>query len=365
LIAIATQCFAPDVGGVETTMTGLADNLALSGCDVRVFADRIHNLSAPPFMRDYPVLRYGFVRPWRRWRKRMAIGALDPRALEGVFADSWKSVEAIPPTRAPIAVFAHGAELPLDATTRKARRVIRALRRGNAIIANSAYTADLVRALLGSGAPRIVVVRSPIPPQPEPTPEALARIDAIIAGRGPVVSTLARLEPRKGVDAVLRALPALRERHPGVVYIVAGGGEDRARLETLTAELGLTESVHFLGRVDDSLKAAMLTRTDVFAMPARREGTSVEGYGLVYIEAAWRGAPSLAGREGGAADAVIDGETGLLCDGADPTDVAATLSRMLGDEAFRKTLGANAARRAREELTWAVALPLYRAALDR
>ena len=78
-------------------------------------------------------------------------------------------------------------------------------------------------------------------------------------------------------------------------------GADRGRLEALAASLGVSQAAVFLGRVSDAEKAALLAAADVYAMPVRREGPSVEGFGIGYVEAAWFGVPSLAGRDGGAA----------------------------------------------------------------
>jgi phosphatidyl-myo-inositol dimannoside synthase len=363
LILIATQCFAPDLGGIEALMTGLADALAASGVEVAVFADRAH--ARDPLIRPYEVQRFGALRPVRRWMKRRAIAeAMRGKAIEGVFVDSWKSVFAVPPISAPIAVLAHGMELPPDASSARMKRTAAALARAHVVIANSTYTAGLARkALCGEKKP-VVVVPPPIPPQVEPNPAALAEIDALIRGKGPMIATLGRLEPRKGIDATLRALPAIRREFPGIVYLVAGGGDDLDRLRAIAASLGVADATHFLGRIDEVRKAALLARADLFAMPVRREGRSVEGFGLAYIEAAWRGKPALAGRAGGASDAVIDGVTGLLCEGGDDADVKAVLLRLLRDAPLRERLGAAAAARARGELTWTAALPRYRAALD-
>jgi phosphatidyl-myo-inositol dimannoside synthase len=94
-------------------------------------------------------------------------------------------------------------------------------------------------------------------------------------------------------------------------------------------------------------------------MPVRREGRSVEGFGLSYLEAGWFGVPSIAGSEGGAADAVLDGETGLLCDGANQSEVTRSLLKLLGDEALRKRLGAAARERVCQDLSWHVAIERY------
>ena len=367
LIALATQCFAPDVGGIEMLMTGLADHLSLAGFDVEVFADHVRAKGVPDLRRPYPIHRFGSIRPLRRLMKRRAIARAGLNGgVAGLFADSWKSVAAAPTNATPLAVLAHGTELPLDPSPAKARRINAAFRRARSIIASSHYTAGLVANFMQGVAAEIVVVNPPIPPLPTPPPEACAEIDALIAGRGPVIVTLARLEPRKGVDAVLRALPALRGRHPGLLYLVAGAGADLVRLQTLAAQLRVDDCVVFLGQVSDPRKkAALLTRSDIYAMPSRRVGNSVEGFGISYGEAAWFGVPAVAGGDGGAADAVIDGATGLICDGGDDDSGLGALTRLLDDEGLRKRLGAAAADLARANLTWSAALPRYLAAIGR
>jgi phosphatidylinositol alpha-1,6-mannosyltransferase len=238
------------------------------------------------------------------------------------------------------------------------------LRRARTVVAISQFTAEMTRSVLGSRPTEIVVVNPPMPSQEIADAAALAAIDARIAGRAPVVSTLSRLEPRKGVDTVLAVLPRLRERFPHIVYLVGGDGDDQKRLRRLASDYGVEGQVEFLGRLPDGrAKAALFERSDVFAMPVRRVGASVEGFGIVYAEAAWRGVPSLAGAEGGASDAVLDGKTGLVRRGDDVEAVLEALTSLLADDALRARLGEAARQRAREELAWAHALPRYLAAL--
>ena len=364
MIALATQCFGPDIGGIETMMTGLADQLAANDRAVEVFADHIHRRDGAELVRPYPIRRFGYIRPLRRWLKRRALAERAGAGFAGVFADSWKSIAAIPHGLGPIAVFAYGADIPEDVDSARAARVRAAMSRAEAVLAISQFTANLTRRVIGEAGPKIVVVNPPLPAQEVAGAAALAALEQRIAGRGPVLSSLSRLEPRKGVDMVIGALPKLRERFPRVVYLVGGGGEDLPRLRKLAAEHGVEAQVEFLGSLpDDQAKAALFERSHVFAMPVRRVGELVEGFGIVYAEAAWRGVPSLAGAEGGAPDAVLDGRTGLVRRGDDAEAVLAGLTTLLGDEALRARFGQAARQRAREELTWARALPLYLAAL--
>ena len=358
MILITTQCFPPRRGGIEILMEGLAENLGRAGREVLVLADRVGGAAAPN-SDAYRLRLFGGWKLLRRSRKAQAIkSAVSAGGVEGVFADSWKSAERLADLGVPLAVLAHGMEFPANPSEAKRARIRRALSCATTVIANSSYTAELVRPYIGAGT-RLVVINPPIGPQPEPSSEALASLDTVTAGRRPVLLTLARLEPRKGVDAVIRALPEVREQHPGVLFIIAGAGDDRTRLEELAASSGVNDSVHFAGAVSEEEKAALFARADLFVMPARREGDSVEGFGIVYREANWYGVPVLAGREGGAADAVIDGETGLLCDASNQADVTAHILSLLADADALHKMGANAARLARGSGQWQAAVDRF------
>ncbi len=348
---ILTQCFPPTLGGIETTMGALARALAERGGAVQVLADG----GDTPFGRDappehgYALTRFGGFKPLRQWLKGRAAAKIAAKGAQGVICDSWKSLEALPPLPCPVSCLAHGSEFPVGADPARTARIRRALAKADLIAANSAYTADLVRPHLGPKT-RLRIAVTPISPPAQPDAAALRGFEAL--GR-PLIVCLCRLEPRKGVDRLIEAVAELGTRHPGLTLRVGGDGPDRPRLEALARDKGLDPEAVFPGRVSEGEKSALLAAADVFAMPARREGASVEGYGLVYLEAGWFGVPSLAGQEGGAADAVDDGRTGLLCDGASLAAVTQALDRLLSDSDLRQRLGAAAQARAHAE-TWAL-----------
>jgi len=87
-------------------------------------------------------------------------------------------------------------------------------------------------------------------------------------------------------------------------------------------------------------------------MPGNANGNDVEGFGIAYIEAAYHGVPAIAGRSGGAAEAVIHEQTGLLCSPDDEKAFFAAVSRLLGDETLLKSMGKHAQKRA-QSLLWA------------
>ena len=144
-----------------------------------------------------------------------------------------------------------------------------------------------------------------------------------VAGDRPTVLTIARFEVAyKGHDMMVEAMPSILARVPDAQWVLIGEGPLRTGIEQRAEELGIGNSVSFLGRVSDAERDRWLTEANAFAMPSRlpEDGTG-EGFGIVFLEAAACGVPQIAGRSGGSADAVADGETGVVLD--DPRDVDA------------------------------------------
>jgi phosphatidylinositol alpha-1,6-mannosyltransferase len=210
-----------------------------------------------------------------------------------------------------------------------------ALRSAEAVLVPGSFTAGL---LADWRVPAVRIVGVPYGAEPRPASAPPA---------GSTLLSVARLVPRKGIDTVIRAMPHLA---PDVAYRVVGSGPEEARLQTLARTVGVADRVHFLGRLDDRALADEYRRCTVFVLPARRtlEG-DLEGYGLVYFEAAAWGRPVIAGRSGGEGDAVVDGQTGILVDGESVARVAETITSLLNDPAQLQALGA--AGRARVETT--------------
>jgi phosphatidylinositol alpha-1,6-mannosyltransferase len=218
-----------------------------------------------------------------------------------------------------------------------------ALRSARASIAVSRHTRDLAVAL---GAPPRRLYR--IPPGVDPPRRAGAQ-----RCRRPRLLTVSRLEDRyKGHDVVVQAMPMIRERVPGVIWIVIGEGSLRPWLDRLVAHHGVQDCVRFLGLVPDAERETWLERAHVFVMPSRlpAERPGGEGFGIAYLEAAIHGLPVVAGSVGGARDAVADGQTGLLVDPEDPVAVADAVCGLLLRPERAEAMGQAAAERARAYL---------------
>jgi phosphatidylinositol alpha-1,6-mannosyltransferase len=144
-----------------------------------------------------------------------------------------------------------------------------------------------------------------------------------------ILLTVTRLYPYKGVDRMLESLPAISRAVPGVKYLVVGEGPDRQRLEDLTARLGLQAQVCFLGRLALSEIVELYNLADLFVMLSREEPPDVEGFGLVFLEAAACGLPSVGGRSGGIPDAIDEGNSGWLVDPCNTQEITATIIDLL------------------------------------
>lgn len=155
--------------------------------------------------------------------------------------------------------------------------------------------------------------------------------------------TVARLEPYKGVDTALRAVALLRKLGTDISYLVVGTGKKRAQYRKLAEELKLGDAVRFIGNVPDADLPGLYNVASVYIGVSRRaNGTHVEGFGVALAEAAACGLPVIAGQSGGLAEAVQDGETGLVVDPDSPEAVAHAVGRVLGDQLFARRLGQGA-----------------------
>jgi phosphatidylinositol alpha-1,6-mannosyltransferase len=238
----------------------------------------------------------------------------------------------LPGTRAALAHVLRGAQLVLSAGSypaAEARRVV----------------PDLAAAMVDI--PPGVDVASIAPLNAADRRAVRSRLGLPVAG--PLVASVSRLVPRKGMDVLIEAAARLAPGYPDLVVAIAGGGREAPHLERLASASPVT--VRMLGRVTDEDRAALLGAADVFVMACRTRwlGLEQEGFGIVFLEAAAAGVPQVAGDSGGAAEAVLDGVTGLVVSSpGDPGSVAQALRALLADPALRRRMGRAARKRVQE-----------------
>lgn len=166
-----------------------------------------------------------------------------------------------------------------------------------------------------------------------------------------ILLTVGGLWGRKGHDLILRALPTVLKKHPGIAYRIIGDGDLRKDLERLSNELGIQSSVIFAGRKSGDDLVAEFRACDMYVHTPRVTGLKFEGFGIVYLEASACGKPIVATDAGGIRDAVLDGETGLIARDGDVPGIAERIIRLLDDQALAGKLGARG-REYAEEHDW-------------
>ena len=189
-------------------------------------------------------------------------------------------------------------------------------------------------------------------------PAATASSEESLGARENLVLSVGSLtEPHayKGFDTVIRALPTVLKQLPNVKYVIVGEGEDQPRLERLREEYQLGSHVTFAGSVSDEELARYYRACDVFVLPSRvttRNGClQGEGFGRVYVEAALAGKPVVGSRGVGAAEAVLDGQTGILIDPTSVEQTAGAIIELLANPAAAAQMGLNGRRWAAEKFT--------------
>lgn len=357
---LVTNDFPPRTGGIQTYVDALARRLPPG--ELVVYAPSWPGAAAFDAAFPHPVHRHptSLMLPGpavacravalaRRYGARTVwFGAAAPLALLGPVlrrrAGVWRVVAS-----------AHGHEVGW-AMLPGARQALGRIGAGaDAVTTVSAWTRGRVAAAFG---PQAALERLPGGIDPErfrPDPAARARLRARLGlGEAPVVACVSRLVARKGQDALVRALPAVRERVPGTRLLLVGDGPDAARLARLAAGHGVADAVVLTGAVPEAELPAHHAVGDVFALPCRTRGggLDVEGLGIALLEASASGLPVLAGRSGGAPETVREGVTGHVVDGRDPRGLAGALAGLLADPARAAAMGAAGRAWMRAEWTW-------------
>ena len=252
----------------------------------------------------------------------------------------------------PYGALVHGAEMVVPSAVPGSRALLQRVLRGAQIVLSSGdYPAAEARRIIGRDHPPVLSIPPGVDADRYRPLDGVERMRARrhlgLPERATVVLGLSRLVPRKGFDVLLRAAARLAPGHPDLLVVVAGGGRDRRRLETLARRDGAP--ARFLGRVADGDLPLLYGCSDVFGMLARSRwrGLEQEGFGIVFLEASAAGIAQIGGASGGVPEAIVDGETGVVVDPPDDVDAVATaLEGLLDDPDRRARLGAAARRRA-------------------
>ena len=330
---IVTRSFPPEVGGMQNLMWGLTCSLAKYNM-VKVFADFNENYKEHDQNVSFSIDRIGGVKLLRKYRKSYLVNQFikKNKNVSCVIADHWKSLELIKTTRKKICLI-HSKEINHKKGSFANKRILNVFKNIDQVVANSKYTKNLA-VEIGIDENKIIVINPGVFPNKEIDKSSIKEAENLLKNKNPRLITVSRFDKRKNHEKVIMALRNLKQMYPNIIYTCIGYGEEEENLKKLTNELELNEQVIFLKNIPQDLKNALVSKSNLFIMPSIIHKTSVEGFGIAYVEAAQYGIPSIGGKDGGASDAIKNNETGIICDGNNLEEIYSSIDLILKNNSY-------------------------------
>jgi glycosyltransferase involved in cell wall biosynthesis len=360
-IAILTAEYEPFKGGIATFVQELARAGAELGHDMTVFApdyfveaDALENSGIS--VRRFRAGPYAG-RWYKAYLKAAIVASREPYdqvlAADIAFLESLALVFGV--KRRPFDAFVHGSELRRSRNSLKGRILapLKIFRRPRRIFANSEFT----RSLLLENFPYVERSRATV---------AALGVGAQWFKRGDlnairkrlglsnerIIACVGRITPRKGQMTLLQAMATAELDRANLCVVIAGHSSSQdsdfaSQLRTAAANLKYTKTIFADDLADQEIRS-LYAAADIFCLPGSAKTSAVEGFGLVYLEAAAQGIPSVAGAVGGVPEVICEGKTGLLVSADDPVELRYALVTLLGDEQLRRRMGGAAQSRAHE-----------------
>ena len=336
---IITRAFPPELGGMQSLMWGLTKEMSKNFM-IKVFADYHENHKEFDNKENFSIERVGGIKFLRKIRKAQLINEfIKENKIQGIIADHWKSLELIKTDKKKYCLI-HGKEINHPKGSSLNKRLIKVLNNVEKVIANSEYTKNLA---INNGVNRdkVIVINPGVGIVEELNKKSLEKVESLLKIKTPRLITVSRFDKRKNHEKVIMALRNLKQQYPNIVYICIGYGDEEENLKKLVQELDLGSQVMFFKDISNDLKNALIAKSNIFVMPSIIHKTSVEGFGIAYVEAAQYGIPSLGGKDGGASDAISHDKTGLICDGNNLDDIYSSLNSMIENKKYH-VFGKNA-----------------------
>jgi len=352
MFVITTRNFPPAVGGMQTLMADLAANLVEHG-PVKVFADAIDGDYDFDKKQNYQIERikgFDFIKKYRK-NNQVQIFCTENKNIRALIADHWKSIEKISDNiclQIPTLCLIHGKEINHKKGSLLHTRMVQSLKKAKFIIANSEFTKKLA---INRGIPatKIKIINPGINPLHPIEKKYDDQAKELFGSMHPKLISVSRLEKRKGIHSVILSLKNLQVLYPNFLYLIIGQGEQSENLKNIARNMDLTNHIVFLEDVPMGFKNALLKHADIFLMPSIEDGSSVEGFGISFLEASMFKTACIGGIVGGAADIIKEGKTGFLCDGTNHDKIYQALTKMLKNKRYIK-MGTEAHKQAQKFL---------------
>lgn len=318
---LITLEYPPDIGGIATYYKQIVDN------DANLYAVRLET--------DEWILPWlDFLRPVKQKIKELDIESLQVGHVLplGYIALYYKKRLGIP-----YIVYIHGLDVLQGSLSWWKKRWIKTiLNQAEKIVTNSNFVKERTEKKYNLDANKFLVKYPTIDLEfieeqvaQLPVAEHLTNFKTILS--------VGRLVKRKGFDIVLEALANLDVEDWR--YWIIGEGPDRKRLRSIVKSYNLDRKVKFLGNIAGPRLYQYYNACDIFIMPSREINGDVEGFGIVFLEAAALGKPVIGGRSGGIPEAIIDGQTGILVNPREMHEIRDAIEKLLTDHALARRLG--------------------------
>lgn len=362
-ILLLAENWPPRVGGIENYLSHLAGAMpegsvtviAPKGSDTarENFGEGVNRIEARRFFSSLirPKWLPLFIKLWPRVKRGEFSAMYCGKALfEGLIGYYFKRYLGLP-----YIVFTYGMEIESwSANGHHRRKMKRVLQAADRVIYMNEFTK---KSLLGLGVPEKRLKKlwpgvDEVFFQPV-SEETKKRVQEKYRLPDKYILSVGRLVPRKGFDTLIEGFSRLDQTRFGEAeLVIVGNGPEWASLQRSAKDNFVEKSVHFLTDVPDADLPAIYSGAELFALVPRQTQTNIEGFGIVYGEAAAVGLPAIASDTGGAKEAVIDGETGIVVPPDDAAALKTALERLLSDLNERARLGVKAKARAEKELRW-------------
>jgi glycosyltransferase involved in cell wall biosynthesis len=340
-ICLYTDTALPKLGGQEMVVDALARQFVALGHKTVVFAPKPRKLGVQDGMFPYEVVRHPrfysthYFTSWYRWflARHYRRQPFDVLHCHGIYPPSYLASLLGKELPVPIVITSHGGDV-YEQNVRLQKPVVQArciqgLRAASALVAISRFTREGFKRLCPQAEPRIVDIPNGVHLSAY-TDRVAPPLDWDVTLKpGTYGVFLGRLKQRKGVDVLLQALARTAVTSTPQL-VIAGDGEERYALESLSRELNLADRVRFVGAVAGTAKAYLLQNARFGVIPSR----TWEAFGLVVLEGYASGLPMLATDMPGLADLIVPEKTGLLVPPESPAALAAALERLFTDDAL-------------------------------
>jgi phosphatidylinositol alpha-1,6-mannosyltransferase len=356
-ILIVTQDFPPVTGGIQSFIFELAAHFHKRGHTVRVLCPGAPGTPSP-LPPEVEVTRVNIHSSWLFLPLLFRLpGLLRRGGYDVVLFAQWQS--SLPQLLVPRAARrylslcpAYGRELLTSVLIPFHRLLCRAAFRNVDVAVPISTPVEAMLRRIGRPRGRVALIHPGVDPMRFRPGSSGGLRDRYGVGGAPLILAISRLVRRKGHDLLIRALSRVLESLPDARLLLGGRGPEEQALRALALELGVERAVIFAGRIADDEMVEHYRMADLFALPSRQGPRDVEGFGIVCLEAGGCEVPSVATNTGGIADAVVDGETGLLVPQEDVPALADALLRLLRNPEEAKAMGRRARARILEGLTW-------------